>query len=421
MLNKNCSVRIENEQGRELESYQPVIGTILYVPNGGTIKKDETLATWDPYNVPVIAEKGGVVEFKDMIVGITVSKETDRETGTSSLVVMEHKQELHPQVVIRDAKTREVLAHHAIPAGANLTVKDGETISAGTMVAKTPRKVAKTKDITGGLPRVAELFEARKPKDACTIARVEGIVRLSSKNTSRGKKVITIETPTGELVDHLVPMNKHVIVHEDDHVHLGDQLTEGPVSPEEILDVCGKESLQEHLVNEVQEVYRLQGVEINDKHVEIIVRQMLRKVVITEPGNTEFLWGDQVDKTTFDRINEQTVAQGGQPAAAKPVLLGITKASLETESFISAASFQDTTRVLTEASTLGKTDTLEGFKENVIMGHLIPAGTGFSRYSKIEVEPAEGAEEIALASEEEEAAELAEDVLNDTINFDNER
>lgn len=173
---------------------------------------------------------------------------------------MEHKQELHPQVVIRDAKTREVLAHHAIPAGANLTVKDGETISAGTMVAKTPRKVAKTKDITGGLPRVAELFEARKPKDACTIARVEGIVRLSSKNTSRGKKVITIETPTGELVDHLVPMNKHVIVHEDDHVHLGDQLTEGPVSPEEILDVCGKERLQEHLVNEVQEVYRLQGV-----------------------------------------------------------------------------------------------------------------------------------------------------------------
>ncbi|QWP74154.1 DNA-directed RNA polymerase subunit beta' [Akkermansia massiliensis] len=421
VLNKNCSVRIENEQGRELESYQPVIGTILYVPNGGAIKKDETLATWDPYNVPVIAEKGGIVEFKDMIVGITVSKETDRETGASSLVVMEHKQELHPQVVIRDAKTREVLAHHAIPAGANLTVKDGETISAGTMVAKTPRKVAKTKDITGGLPRVAELFEARKPKDACTIARVEGIVRLSSKNTSRGKKVITIETPTGELVDHLVPMNKHVIVHEDDHVHLGDQLTEGPVSPEEILDVCGKERLQEHLVNEVQEVYRLQGVEINDKHVEIIVRQMLRKVVITEPGNTEFLWGDQVDKTTFDRINEQTVAQGGQPAAAKPVLLGITKASLETESFISAASFQDTTRVLTEASTLGKTDTLEGFKENVIMGHLIPAGTGFSRYSKIEVEPAEGAEEIASASEEEEAAELAENMLNDTINFDNER
>ena len=421
VLNKNCSVRIENEQGRELESYQPVIGTILYVPNGGTIKKDETLATWDPYNVPVIAEKGGIVEFKDMIVGITVSKETDRETGASSLVVMEHKQELHPQVVIRDAKTREVLAHHAIPAGANLTVKDGETISAGTMVAKTPRKVAKTKDITGGLPRVAELFEARKPKDACTIARVEGIVRLSSKNTSRGKKVITIETPTGELVDHLVPMNKHVIVHEDDHVHLGDQLTEGPVSPEEILDVCGKERLQEHLVNEVQEVYRLQGVEINDKHVEIIVRQMLRKVVITEPGNTEFLWGDQVDKTTFDRINEQTVAQGGQPAAAKPVLLGITKASLETESFISAASFQDTTRVLTEASTLGKTDTLEGFKENVIMGHLIPAGTGFSRYSKIEVEPAEGAEEIASASEKEETEELAEDMLNDTINFDNER
>ena len=416
VLNKNCTVRIENEQGRELESYQPIIGSILYVPNGGTIAKDQTLITWDPYNVPVIAERGGVVEFKDMIEGITVAKETDRETGTSTLTVMEHKQELHPQVVIVDPKTRETLARHAIPSGANLTVENGETITGGAMIAKTPRKVAKTKDITGGLPRVAELFEARKPKDACTIARVDGVIRLS-KTTSRGKKVISIESSTGELVDHLIPMNKHIIVHEDDRVHQGDQLTEGPVSPDEILEVCGKEQLQEHLVNEVQEVYRLQGVEINDKHVEIIIRQMLRKVSIIEPGDTEFLWGDQVEKTTFDRVNEEAIANGKEPAVARPVLLGITKASLETDSFISAASFQDTTRVLTEAATLGKTDTLEGFKENVIMGHLIPAGTGFSCYNKINVEPVEGLEETAVeVIEEIPGGEVEVDL--DSLNFE---
>ncbi len=419
VLNKNCTVRIENEQGRELESYQPIIGTILSIPNGGAIQKDQVLAEWDPYNVPVIVEKGGKVEFKDIIEGITAARSNDGDASQSTLVIMEHKQELHPQIVVRDLETNEVIARNAIPAGANLAVKEGDIISAGTVIAKTPRKATKTRDITGGLPRVAELFEARKPKDACTISRVDGVVSASSKATSRGKKVITIETSTGELVDHLVPMNKHIVVHEGDNVRVGDQLTEGPVSPDEILEVCGKEKLQEHLVNEVQEVYRVQGVEINDKHVEIIVRQMLRKVVITEPGNTEFLWGDQVDKTTFDRINEQTVAQGGQPAEARPVLLGITKASLETESFISAASFQDTTRVLTEASTLGKTDTLEGFKENVIMGHLIPAGTGFSKFSNVEVAPVEG---LVDPSAEEEDISSDDNVLTDDfINFDNDR
>ena len=403
VLNKQGTVTIVNEKGRELDSYQLILGTILYIPNGGSIEKDQTLATWDPYNVPVISQFSGKVEFKDVIEGITVSREKDSQTGASSMVVIEHKQELHPQVVVKDPETLEILASYAIPSGANISVQEGDVISAGAMLAKTPRKASKTKDITGGLPRVAELFEARKPKDACTIARIDGIVRMDGVPNSRGKKnIIVVDPHTGEEVDHLVPQNKHIVVHEGDHVHQGDQLTEGSVSPDEILDVCGKERLQEHLVNEVQEVYRLQGVEINDKHVEIIIRQMLRKVAIVEPGDTDFLWGDQVDKTTFDRINEDIQKKGGRPAVAKPILLGITKASLETESFISAASFQDTTRVLTEASTLGKTDMLEGFKENVIMGHLIPAGTGFASYRNIKVEPAQGAEEILPVIEEPE-------------------
>lgn len=393
VLNKAGSISVHGEKGEELESHQVVIGSIIYVPNGGNIKTGETLVTWDPYNVPVITEKAGKVEFKDMIVGITVSKETDKETGATVMVVTEHKQDLHPSVVIKD-KGGNILASYAIPAGANLTVKEKSTITAGTLLAKTPRKVSKTKDITGGLPRVAELFEARKPKDACTIARIDGTVSFLDKNV-RGKKVIRVtDLKTGEYEDHLVGSNKHIIVHADDRVHVGDQLTEGAISPDEILEVSGAKALQEHLVNEVQEVYRLQGVEINDKHVEIIIRQMLSKRKITDPGDTPFLWGDQVERTTFDRVNKKIVEQGGEPAKGEPVLLGITKASLETESFISAASFQDTTRVLTEASTLGKIDTLEGFKENVIMGHLIPAGTGFHSYRNVFVEPAEGAEPI---------------------------
>lgn len=419
VLNKIGAISIVNDEGREQDSYQVILGTVLNTPNGGTIAKGDTLATWDPYNVPVISQFSGKIEFKDIIVGITVSKQKDNQTGTTSLVIMEHKQELHPQIVITDAKTRAVLASYAIPSGANLTVKDGQTITAGTMLAKTPRKASKTKDITGGLPRVAELFEARKPKDACTIARIDGIVRMDGVPNSRGKKnIIVVDPKTGEEFDHLVGLNKHIVVHEGDMVHQGDQVTEGAVSPDEILDVCGKEILQEHLVNEVQEVYRLQGVEINDKHVEIIVRQMLRKVVIIEPGNTEFLWGDQVEKTTFDRVNEETVGKGGTPAVGKPILLGITKASLETESFISAASFQDTTRVLTEAATLGKSDMLEGFKENVIMGHLIPAGTGFPIYRDIKVHPAEGIDDLLDNSDSEES-DIAD--LEDTINFGEDR
>jgi DNA-directed RNA polymerase subunit beta' len=386
VLNKNGSVSIRDKAGLELESHNIVIGSIISVKDGEDVKKGDTVVTWDPYNVPILTEKGGKVEFRDMIPGITVATETDKETGKKGMVVTEHKEDLHPQVVIIDENTKEVKASYSIPVGAHLSVKEGQTVTGGIQLAKTPRKVARTKDITGGLPRVAELFEARKPKDSCVISKIEGEVSFGA-NVRGKKRVVITHAETGEQVDHLVPMGKHVIVTDGDKVKRGDQITEGPVSPEDLLEACGAQELQEHLVNEVQSVYRVQGVEINDKHIEVIIRQMLRKVKITDPGDADqYLWGDQVDRTNFKRINAEIVANGGKPAEAEPVLLGITKASLETDSFISAASFQDTTRVLTEAATLGKVDYLSGFKENVIMGHLIPAGTGFPIHRDSEFE-----------------------------------
>jgi len=386
VLNKNGTISVRDKEGLELESHNIVIGSVINTKDGEDVKKGDTVVTWDPYNVPILTEKPGKIEFRDMISGITVTNETDKETGKKGMVVTEHKEDLHPQVVIIDPKTKEIRASYSIPVGAHLSVKEGEVVTGGTQLAKTPRKVARTKDITGGLPRVAELFEARKPKDACVIAKIEG--EISFGNNVRGKKkVIVTHAETGEQVDHLVPMGKHIIVTDGDVVKRGDQITEGPVSPEDLLEACGAQELQEHLVNEVQSVYRVQGVEINDKHIEVIIRQMLRKVKITEPGDADqFLWGDQVERSTFKRVNAAIIANGGKPAEGEPVLLGITKASLETESFISAASFQDTTRVLTEASTLGRIDYLTGFKENVIMGHLIPAGTGFECHREAEFE-----------------------------------
>jgi len=385
VLNKNGSVSVRDKDGLELESHIIVIGSVITTKDGETVKKGDTFATWDPYNVPILTEKAGKIEFRDMIPGITVQHETDKETGKKGMVVTEHKEDLHPQVVIMDDKSGAVIASYSIPVGAHLSVKEGQKVTGGIQLAKTPRKVSRTKDITGGLPRVAELFEARKPKDACVIAKIAGEVSFGG-NIRGKKKIIVTDAATGESVDHLVPMGKHTIVAEGDQVKRGDQLTEGPVSPEDLLEACGAQELQEHLVNEVQEVYRVQGVEINDKHIEIIIRQMLRKVKITDPGDADFLWGDQIERTTFNRANAAILEQGGKPAEGEPVLLGITKASLETESFISAASFQDTTRVLTDAATLGKIDYLKGFKENVIMGHLIPAGSGFHRHRDVEIE-----------------------------------
>ena len=384
VLNKNGSLSIMEKDGKELESYKMVIGSVITVEDGGKTRANAAIVSWDPYSIPIITEMPGKIEFRDMIMGITVGKEKDETTGSEGLVVIEHKEDLHPQIVVIDPKSKEILANYSIPAGAHLAVKDKQKVGAGELLARTPRKVSKTKDITGGLPRVAELFEARKPKDAADIAKIDGIVELGGM--VRGKrKVLVRDQETGNEEEHLIPRNKHLIAHVGDFVKKGDQLTEGPVVPHEILDILGPHALQEHLLNEVQEVYRLQGVEINDKHIEIISRQMMRKVKITDPGDTQYLWGDQIERVDFEASNRDIIDQGGKPAEAEPVLLGITKASLETDSFISAASFQDTTRVLTDAATLGKVDLLRGFKENVIMGHLIPAGSGFMQNRDFEV------------------------------------
>ncbi|MDX1952710.1 MAG: DNA-directed RNA polymerase subunit beta' [Verrucomicrobiota bacterium] len=397
VLNKNGSISIMADDGRELETHNIVIGSVISVKNGGMVRKGETFVQWDPYNVPILSEKAGVIQFHDIIEGVTMKQEVDPATQQEAMVIIEHKEDLHPQIIIVDDKG-EPLANYPIPSGAHIVVNEGDKIVAGTLMAKTPRKSSKTKDITGGLPRVAELFEARRPKDAAEISKIDGVVDFGP--SVRGKRTVLIKDPnTGLEEEHLIPIGKHVIVFKGDYVKKGQQLTEGPVVPHEILDVCGPQELQEHLVNEVQEVYRLQGVTINDKHIEIIVRQMLRKVRITEPGDTSFLWGEQIDKIAFEEENNRVEKMGGKPAEAQPVLLGITKASLETESFLSAASFQDTTRVLTEAATMGKVDGLRGFKENVIMGHIIPAGTGYDFHRKVSLKPL--VEEIPM---EEDAA-----------------
>ena len=385
VLNKNGYITVTDETGRELETHNIVIGAVIMVPPGGRVKKGDTLAQWDPHNVPILSEKAGRVKFHDIIEGVTMRYEVDETTGQQAMVVIEHKEDLHPQILVLD-DAGEVVASYGIPADAHIVVEEGDEIVAGSLLAKTPRKQAKTKDITGGLPRVAELFEARRPKDAAEISKIDGIVDFGP--SVRGKRCIIIRDPkTGLTEEHFIPIGKHIIVFKGDMVKKGQQLTEGPLDPHEILEVCGAQELQEHLVNEVQEVYRLQGVTINDKHIEIIVRQMLRKVRITEPGDTQFLWGEQVDRIEFEEENARVEKMGGKPAEAQPVLLGITKASLETESWLSAASFQDTTRVLTDAATRSKVDYLRGFKENVIMGHIIPAGTGFEKYRKVRVRP----------------------------------
>jgi DNA-directed RNA polymerase subunit beta' len=400
VLNKNGSVSILGDDGHELENHIVVIGAVISAKDGSKVKKGETFVQWDPYNVPILSEKAGKVKFHDIIEGVTMKQEMDETTGQEAMVLVEHKEDLHPQIIISN-DSGEAVANYPIPSGAHVVVTEGSRIVAGTLMAKTPRKTSKTKDITGGLPRVAELFEARRPKDASEISKIDGLVDFGA--SVRGKRCIVIkDTQTQAEEEHLIPIGKHVIVFKGDMVKKGQQLTEGPMDPHEILEVCGPQELQEHLVSEVQEVYRLQGVTINDKHIEIIVRQMLRKVRITEPGDTEFLWGEQIDKLAFEEENERVDKMGGKPAEASPVLLGITKASLETDSFLSAASFQDTTRVLTEAATRSKVDYLRGFKENVIMGHIIPAGTGFDMHRKVQLK------HLVEAEDEPEPAETAE-------------
>ena len=405
VLNKTGSVQILDADDREIEVYKIVVGSVLTHSDGSTIKRGAILAMWDPHNIPILSEKAGRIGFNEMIPGVTVKRELDESTGRIATVVIEHKEDLNPQIEILDDK-KKVIATYAIPTGAQIAVNEGDTIAPGTMLAKTPRQASKTQDITGGLPRVAELFEARRPKEAAEMAKIDGVVSLDG--TVRGKKKLLVTDPeTGQEEAHLIPHGKHLVVQVGDLVHRGQHLTEGGADPHEVLDILGPSAVQDYLISEIQKVYRLQGVTIKDKHIEVIIAQMLKKIRITDPGDSDFFWGEQVDRFDFMSANEHIEDSGGMPAEGEPVLLGITKASIETESFISAASFQETTRVLTDASTLGKVDNLKGFKENVIMGHLIPAGTGLPAYRNLRIDTL-GVESEKLSPEE--AAKMVEGV-----------
>ncbi|MEI8078823.1 MAG: DNA-directed RNA polymerase subunit beta', partial [bacterium] len=394
VLNKKGYVVLEREEGIETERYELIPGAQISKGIGQAVKKGEVFVRWDPYNIPIITRTAGRVEYRDLVEGVTLKRELSQAGGTEEVTVMEHREDLHPQLVIFDDEGA-VLDHYSLPGGAHIMAAEGGQVEIGTTLARTPRQSIRNKDIVGGLPRVAELFEARRPKEAAEIARIDGLVELGK--IVRGKRTIVIRDPENDqLEEHTIPAGKRTIVFDGDFVRKGQPLTDGAVVLQELLEVCGPQDLQTYIVNQVQEVYRLQGVEINDKHVETIVRQMMRKVRITEPGGTRFLFGETVDRHVFREENERVNAEGGEPAKAQPVLMGITKASLETDSFISAASFQDTTRVLTESATLGAVDTLRGFKENVIMGHLIPAGTGFKTVKELRLEKVGTPDEMEL-------------------------
>ena len=390
VLNRNGSISINDKQGRELERYPLPQGAFISVADEAEITQGIVFIRWDPYTLPILTEVSGQAKYEDLKEDVTVKEELNPVTKLTERVVVEHKQEFHPQIVIMN-DGKEIMGIYPIPIGSHILVKDGQKIEAGDLLAKIPRLLAKTRDITGGLPRVAELFEARRPKEPAIISEIDGFIEFGE--TKKAQRVIVVKSATGMQREYVIPHGKHPNVYKGDRVEAGQQLTDGPVVLQDILRVCGDKVLQEYLVNEVQEVYRLQGVRINDKHIEVIIRQMLKKVKIEDPGDTEFLATQQVDKWNFQKENTRVIKKGGKPALATPLLLGITKASLTTESFISAASFQETTRVLTEAATSGKRDELFGLKENVIVGHLIPAGTGFRTHRDIEIIKTDGKKE----------------------------
>ncbi len=370
----------ESGAGQEREHYDVPYGARLKVADGKRAEAGEVLAEWDPYSLPIISEYEGTVKLQDVIEGITMHEEKNRITGLIERVIIEHRAEqLHPQAVITAGGKKA--ASYPLPVDTNIVAQDGDKVVPGDVLAKIPQEVSKTKDITGGLPRVAELFEARKPRNAAVISEIDGVVKLGM--TQRGTMKVTVTNEeTGLARDYNIPQGKHLVVYEGDRVGVGEPLTDGAINPHDILRVRGAKEVQEFLVNEIQEVYRLQGVGMNDKHIEIIVRQMLSNLLITKSGDTDFLVGEIVSKNRFGRENREVAESGGESAEAQPVLLGITKASLSSESFISAASFQETTRVLTDAAASGQVDPLRGLKENVIIGHLIPTGTGFHARSK---------------------------------------
>ena len=388
VMGRNMEIIIQDDKGIELSSHKVGFGSKIYIKDGDDIKSGQKLFEWDPYTLPIIAENNGIAKFIDLIAGVSLREETDDATGIAQRIVSDWRSaprgnELKPEIIIVDPENGEPLKRengnperHSMSVEAILSVEDGDKITAGDVIARIPREGAKTKDITGGLPRVAELFEARRPKDHAIIAQIDGYVKFGKDY--KNKLRLSIEPPEGEgePIEYLVPKGKHIPVNEGDFIRKGENLVDGNPAPHDILSILGVEALANYMISEVQDVYRLQGVKINDKHIEVIVRQMLQKWEVSDSGQTILLKGEQVDRLEFEEINKKALEKGYEPAKGGPVLLGITKASLQTRSFISAASFQETTRVLTEASTQGKRDKLIGLKENVIVGRLIPAGTG---------------------------------------------
>jgi len=387
VMSRTCEVVLKDEQGRERARFKVPYGARILAAEGANVKKGAKLAEWDPYTIPIITEKAGIANYRDLVEGVSLREVMDEATGISNKVIIDWRQQtrgadLKPRIALRD-DAGEILtlangleARYFLPVNAILSVVDGQKVHAGDVLARIPRESTKTRDITGGLPRVAELFEARKPKDHAIISEVEGVIEFGKDYKTKRRIIVRPKDASIEPVEYMIPKGKHITVHEGDYVMKGDLLMDGNPVPHDILRVMGVEALARYMVNEVQQVYRLQGVGINDKHIEVIVRQMLQKIEIAEPGETTFLTGEQVDRDEFEAVNKKTIAEGFKPATAIAVLQGITKASLQTRSFISAASFQETTRVLTEASVAGKVDGLVGLKENVIVGRLIPAGTG---------------------------------------------
>ena len=400
VMNRNGEIAILDQEGRERRRYMIIYGAKLKVEDNQKVKEGDLLAEWDPYAIPVLTEIAGKVKFGDLTEGVTMQEQVDEFTGLSRKVIVESKDpELRPRISIKDEKGRTLSlpgstsqARYLLPVGANIFVSEGDMVEAGDIIVKIPRETTKTKDITGGLPRVAELFEARRPKEFAMISEIDGVVSFG--RDTKGKRKVIITPEVGEPKEYSVLRGKHISVHEGDFVKAGEALMDGPSNPHDILRVLGTQELAKYLVDEIQEVYKLQGVKINDKHIEVIVRQMLKRVRISEVGDTNFLVDDQVEKYIFEEENERVMKEGGKPATADPLFLGITKASLITDSFISAASFQETTKVLTQAAIAGKVDHLLGLKENVIVGRLIPAGTGLPQLKKLQlhVEYPEGEE-----------------------------
>jgi DNA-directed RNA polymerase subunit beta' len=385
VMNRNGILAIIDDKGREKERYPVVYGAKVLFPDGAAVKANQILLEWDPYTFSILTEVTGTVHFKDLHEGITLQEQVDEITGMSQWVVMDAPDEKRqPMVIVRpQGGTKADEKRYLMPTHAHLMVQDGEEAHAGDVVAKIPRATTKTKDITGGLPRVVELFEARKPRETAVISEINGIVKYGE--ISKGMRKISIVADDGQQIDYSIPRGIHINVQEGERVRSGDPLMDGPRNPHDILHVLGEKELQKYLVNEIQEVYRLQGVNINDKHLEVISRQMMRWVKVDDIGDTEFLPEEVVDKFRFREENQRVIESGQRPAQGRAVLLGITKASLSTDSFISAASFQETTRVLTEAAINGKVDYLRGLKENVIMGRLIPAGTGMEYYRGVKI------------------------------------